>query len=91
MQKLYGLFRHNLLANKKKLLDATFTDVFPKTKLPESPEPAKAAVQLPKSTRFMAVGGGAAADDEEVVVNFGDIDAADFRAFLKWKRQQPEE
>jgi hypothetical protein len=88
MQKLYGLFRHNLLANKKKLLDATFTDVFPKTKLPESPEPAKAAVQLPKSTRFMAVGGGAAADEDEVVVNFGDIDAAEFRAFQEWRRQQ---
>lgn len=91
MQKLYGLFRHNLLANKKKLLDATFTDVFPKTKLPESPESAKAAVQLPKSTRFMAVGGGAAADDEEVVVNFGDINAADFRAFQEWRRQQSKE
>jgi hypothetical protein len=91
MQKLYGLFRHNLLANKKKLLDATFTDVFPKTKLPESPEPAKAAVQLPKSTRFMAVGGGAAADDEEVVVNLVDIGAAEFRAFQEWRRQRSKE
>ena len=91
MQKLYGLFRHNLLADKKKLLDATFTDVFPKTKLPESPEPAKAAVQLPKSTRFMARGGGAAADDEEVVVNFGDINADEFRAFQEWRRQQSKE
>jgi hypothetical protein len=88
MQKLYGLFRHDLLANKKKLLDATFTDLFPEITLPEAPEPAKAAAQPPKSTRFMAMGGGAAADDQEVVVNFGDINADEFRAFQEWRRQQ---
>jgi hypothetical protein len=87
MQKLYGLFRHDLLKDKKKLLDATFTAVFPRMTLPKDPEPAKAA-QLPKSTRFMAMGGGAAADDEEVVVNFGDIDADEFRAFQEWRRQR---
>ena len=89
MQKLYGLFRHNLLTGKKKLLDATFTNVFPKTKLPEAPEPAKAAAQPPKSTRFMAMGGGAAAPDQSVVVNFGDISEERFKAFLEFERQQP--
>jgi len=88
MQKLYGLFRHDLLKDKKKLLDATFTDVFQGMKLPEAPQLAKAATQLPKSTRFLGKGGGAAADDQDVVVNFCDIDAADFRAFLEWKRQR---
>jgi hypothetical protein len=87
MQKLYGLFRHNLLANKKKLLDATFTDVFPKTTLPEAPESAKAAKVI-KSTRFAAAGGGAAAPDQPVFVNFGDTDEDEFRAFQEWKRQQ---
>jgi hypothetical protein len=88
MQKLYGLFRHDLLKDKKKLLDATFTDVFPGTELPKGPESAKAAAQPPKSTRFLAADGGAAEDDEEVVVNFADISADDFRAFQEWKRQQ---
>jgi hypothetical protein len=88
MQKLYGLFRHDLLKDKKKLLDTTFTDVFPGMTLPEAPKPAKAAAQLPKSTRFMAMGGGTAAPDQEVVVNFGDIDADEFKAFQEWKRQQ---
>jgi hypothetical protein len=88
MQKLYGLFRHDLLANKKKLLDTTFTEVFPEITLPEAPELEKAAAQLPKLTRFMAAGGGAAAPDQSVVVNFGDIDADEFRAFQEWRRQQ---
>lgn len=91
MQKLYGRFRHDLLANKKKLLDATFTNLFPKTKLPDAPEPAKAAAQPPKSIRFMAMGGSAAADDQEVVVNFGDIDADEFREFQEWRRQRQQQ
>jgi hypothetical protein len=88
MQKLYGLFRHNLLANKKKLLDATFTEVFPGTELPKDPKPAKAAAQPPKSTRFLAKDGSAAAPDQSIVVNYADIDADEFRAFQEWKRQQ---
>ena len=87
MQKLYGLFRHNLLANKKKLLDATFTDVFPGTELPKDPKPAKAAKVI-KSTRFAAAGGGAAEDDEEVVVNFGDMTEERLKAFLEFERRQ---
>lgn len=91
MQKLYGLFRHDLLKDKKKLLDATFTKVFPETKLPEAPKSAKAAVQMPKSTRFMAMGGGPAAPNQQVVVNFVDLDENLFRAFQEWKRQQSNE
>ncbi len=82
MHELYVLFREQLLDDKRRVLDKTFTDVFPDVKLSD------ATTKLPKSNervKFRAMGGGVAAANESIAVQCRDVD---LRQFQEFKRNQ---
>lgn len=98
MHELYVLFREQLLDDKRRVLDETFTDVFPDVKLKLSIVP-DAATKPPKSNervKFPAAnGGGMAAANESILVQCPDIDHRQFQAFKRdqaafeqWQKEQ---
>jgi hypothetical protein len=89
MHELYSLFREQLLADKRKVLDQTFTGVFPDVKLSIVPDAAsKPNKSRGERVKFPAAnGGGVAAADESIAVQCPDVDHREFQAF---KREQEE-
>ena len=87
MMDLFCLFRRDLLDDKRRVLDAEFTKVFPDVKF----EAVQPTPQKREKVRFQGAGGGAAAESETVVVSLHDINPDEFRQFQEWKRLQAQE
>lgn len=96
MHELYCLFREQLLADKRKVLDQTFTNVFPDVKLSIVPDAAsKPTKSRGERVKFSAMGGGAAAENESIVVQCRDVEHREFQEFKRdqadfqqWKQEK---
>lgn len=98
MHELYVLFREQLLDDKRRVLDDTFTTVFPNVKLSIV---QNAASKPPKSNErekvkfASASGGGAAAANQSIMVQCADVEYRQFQAFKRdqaafeqWQKEQ---
>lgn len=81
MTALYGLFRKELVENKRRVLDQQFNAVFPSVKLEEIKASTKERVKFP------AEGGGEAAEDEPIAVTFRDCNLRDYQRFVREQKQ----
>ena len=95
MHELYSLFREQLLDDKRKVLDNTFTEVFPRVELSSLPDAKPKTTKKREEVKFLAIGGGAAAENESIGVLCPDVDHREFQEFkrhqeefLQWQQEQ---
>lgn len=95
MHELYSLFREQLLDDKRKVLDKTFTEVFPRVELSSLPDAKPKTTKKREEVKFLAIGGGAAAENESIGVVCPDVDHREFQEFKrkqeefrKWQQEQ---
>lgn len=96
MHELYVLFREQLLDDKRRVLDDTFTIVFPDVQLSIVPDAATKQRKSNERVRFPAAnGGGVAAANGSILVQCPDVEHRQYQefkrnqtAFEQWQKEQ---